>query len=159
MHENLLTWQYIRILFFVMFKTITKTREITIVITNNKNKNNKPIFLLILPCIIVVVIVVFLFRVVLRAVFRLIVVLFCVMYVICVLCLIVLPLPPDENPFAVKINNNNNNYLITHKVYKGRLLTLFQILTSDIRRLSSPIRSPVSFSLSDANPLLFFRLH
>jgi hypothetical protein len=26
-----------------------------------------------------------------------------------VLCLIVVPLPPGENPFAVKINNNNNN--------------------------------------------------
>jgi hypothetical protein len=28
---------------------------------------------------------------------------------VCVLCLIVLPLPPGENPFAVKINNNNNS--------------------------------------------------
>jgi type IV secretory pathway component VirB8 len=46
--------------------------------------------------------------VVLCAVFRLIVVLFCVMCVICLLCLIVLPLPPCKNPFAVKINNNNN---------------------------------------------------
>jgi hypothetical protein len=36
-------------------------------------------------------------------------VLFCVMRVICVLCLIVVPLPPGKNPFAVKINNNNNN--------------------------------------------------
>jgi hypothetical protein len=27
--------------------------------------------------------------------------------VICVLCLIVVPLPPGKNPFAVKINNNN----------------------------------------------------
>jgi hypothetical protein len=26
------------------------------------------------------------------------------MYVVCVLCLIVVPLPPGENPFAVKIN-------------------------------------------------------
>jgi hypothetical protein len=26
-----------------------------------------------------------------------------------VLCLIVLPLPPGENPFAIKINNSNNN--------------------------------------------------
>jgi type IV secretory pathway component VirB8 len=39
------------------------------------------------------------------AVFRLIVVLFCVMCAICVLCLIVVP-PRGENPFAVKINNN-----------------------------------------------------
>jgi hypothetical protein len=36
--------------------------------------------------------------------FRLIVVLFCVMCVVYVLCLIVVPLPPVENPFAVKIN-------------------------------------------------------
>jgi hypothetical protein len=28
------------------------------------------------------------------------------MCVICVLCLIVVPLPPGRNPFAVKINNN-----------------------------------------------------
>jgi hypothetical protein len=42
--------------------------------------------------------------VVLRAVFRLIVVLFCVMCVICVLCLIAVPLPPGKPPFAVKIN-------------------------------------------------------
>jgi hypothetical protein len=31
------------------------------------------------------------------------------MCVVCVLCLIVVPLPPGENQFAVKINNNNNN--------------------------------------------------
>jgi hypothetical protein len=43
--------------------------------------------------------------VVLCTVFRLIVVLFCVMLVVCVLCLIVVPLPPGENPYAVKINN------------------------------------------------------
>jgi hypothetical protein len=46
--------------------------------------------------------------VILCTVFRLIVVLFCAMCVVCVLCLIVVPLPPGENPFAVKINNNNN---------------------------------------------------
>jgi hypothetical protein len=40
--------------------------------------------------------------VVLCVVFRLIVVLFCVM---CYLCLIVVPLPPGKNLFAVKINN------------------------------------------------------
>jgi hypothetical protein len=44
------------------------------------------------------------------AVFHLIVVLFfCVMCVICVLCLIVVRLPSGKNPFAIKINNNNNN--------------------------------------------------
>jgi hypothetical protein len=37
-------------------------------------------------------------------VFRLIVMLFCVMCVVCVLSLIVVPQPPDENPFAFKIN-------------------------------------------------------
>jgi hypothetical protein len=31
------------------------------------------------------------------------------MCVVCVLCLIVVPLPRGENTFAVKINNNNNN--------------------------------------------------
>jgi hypothetical protein len=31
--------------------------------------------------------------------------------VVCILCLIVVPLPPGENPFAVKINNNNNSIL------------------------------------------------
>jgi hypothetical protein len=31
------------------------------------------------------------------------------MCVICVLRLTVVPLPPDENQFAVKTNNNNNN--------------------------------------------------
>jgi hypothetical protein len=28
---------------------------------------------------------------------------------ICVLCLIVVPLPPSKNPFAVQLNNNYNN--------------------------------------------------
>jgi hypothetical protein len=46
--------------------------------------------------------------VVLCTVFRLIVVLFSVTSVICVLCLMVVPLPPGENSFAIKINNNNN---------------------------------------------------
>jgi hypothetical protein len=27
----------------------------------------------------------------------------------CVLCLIVVPLPPGKNPFAVQLNNNNSN--------------------------------------------------
>jgi hypothetical protein len=39
---------------------------------------------------------------ILCTVFCLIVVLFCMMCVICVWCLIVVPLPPGENPFAVK---------------------------------------------------------
>jgi hypothetical protein len=36
-------------------------------------------------------------------------VLFYVMCVICMLCLIVVPLQTGKNPFAVKMNNNNNN--------------------------------------------------
>jgi hypothetical protein len=49
--------------------------------------------------------------VVLCTVFRLIVVLFCVMCVVCMLCLvcvlcfIVVPSSPGENPFVVQINN------------------------------------------------------
>jgi hypothetical protein len=39
-------------------------------------------------------------------------ILFCVMCDICVLCLIVVPLPPGRNPFTVKINNNNNKKII-----------------------------------------------
>jgi hypothetical protein len=54
--------------------------------------------------------VVFIVCVVLCNVFRLIVVLFCVVRVVCVLCPIVVPMPPGENPFAVKINNDNNKY-------------------------------------------------
>jgi hypothetical protein len=61
--------------------------------------------IVVLFCVMCVVCVLYL------TVFRLIVVLFCVMCVVCVLCLvcmlclIVVPLPPGENPFAVKINN------------------------------------------------------
>jgi hypothetical protein len=36
------------------------------------------------------------------------VVLFCVTNIICVLCLIVVPLPPGKNPSADEINNNKN---------------------------------------------------
>jgi hypothetical protein len=55
-------------------------------------------------CFIFILCSVFIVCVVLCTVFRLIVVLFCVMCVVCVLCLIVVPLLPGENPFAVKIN-------------------------------------------------------
>jgi hypothetical protein len=65
--------------------------------------------------------------VVLCAVFRLIVVLFCVMCVICVLSLIVVPLPPGKYPFAVKINNNYNNNNI-HLVYKSTPKDLKRLL-------------------------------
>jgi hypothetical protein len=70
------------------------------------------LFLLILLYIIVVVIVVFILCmvfIVLCAVFRLILVLFYVVRVICVVWLIVVPLPPGKSSFAVKINNNKNN--------------------------------------------------
>jgi uncharacterized membrane protein len=60
-------------------------------------------------CCIFILCRVFIVCVVLCNVFRLVVVLFSVMSVVCVLCPIVVPLPPGENPFAVKINNNNNN--------------------------------------------------
>jgi hypothetical protein len=52
--------------------------------------------------------------VVLCAVFRLIVILFCVMCGICALCLIVVPLPPCKNPLAIKVNNNNNCIYVVH---------------------------------------------
>jgi hypothetical protein len=57
-------------------------------------------------CCVFILCRVFIVCVVLCAVFRLIVVLFYVMCVVCVLCLNVVPLPPGENPLAVKINNN-----------------------------------------------------
>jgi hypothetical protein len=47
----------------------------------------------------------FIVCVVLCAVFRMIVVLFCFMCVIGVLCLTVVPLPPGESSFSVKISN------------------------------------------------------
>jgi hypothetical protein len=59
-------------------------------------------------CCIFILCRVFIVCVVLCNVFRLILVLFCVM------CLIVVPLPPGKNPFAVKINNNNNNNNNSH---------------------------------------------
>jgi hypothetical protein len=62
--------------------------------------------------------------VILCTVFRLIVVLFCVMCIVCVLCLacvlclIVVPLPPGENQVAVKINKNNNKIKKTLHNYR-----------------------------------------
>jgi hypothetical protein len=41
------------------------------------------------------------------------------MCVVCVLCLIVVPLPPGKNPFAVKVNNNNNNVMMFHLKIKA----------------------------------------
>jgi hypothetical protein len=51
-------------------------------------------------------------------------VLFCVKCVICVLCLIVVPLPPGKNSFAVKINNNNNNFCLFIAFSFGELVYL-----------------------------------
>jgi hypothetical protein len=61
--------------------------------------------------------------VILCTVFRLIVVLFYVMCVVCVLCLIVVPLPPGENPYAVKINNNNNYFGFAANSKRQRLIS------------------------------------
>jgi competence protein ComGC len=60
-------------------------------------------------------------------VFRLIVVLFCVMCVICVLCLNVVPLPPAENAFAVKTNNNNKKNNNTIKMVMSHLQIYFDL--------------------------------
>jgi hypothetical protein len=52
----------------------------------------------------------FIVSVALCVVFCLNVVCYFVRYVyFCVLCLIVVPLPPCKNPLAVQLNNNNNN--------------------------------------------------
>jgi hypothetical protein len=40
-----------------------------------------------------------------------------VLFVCCVLCLIVVPLPPGENPFAVKINNKINFTYVSTSLY------------------------------------------
>jgi hypothetical protein len=37
------------------------------------------------------------------------------------LCLIVLPLPPGKNPFAAKINKNNNNLRKRAMFIKGNI--------------------------------------
>jgi uncharacterized protein YpmS len=48
------------------------------------------------------------------------------MCVICVLCLIVVRLPPGRNPFAVKINSNNNNHIIKINSEREQLNPLLQ---------------------------------
>jgi hypothetical protein len=53
-------------------------------------------------------------------------VLFCVMCVICVLCLIVVSLPPGKNPFAVKINNSNNNNIPGNLSFKTHSFVLLE---------------------------------
>jgi hypothetical protein len=49
------------------------------------------------------------------------------MCVVCVLFLIVVPLPPGEIPFAVKINNNNNNFFIFISIKKERELAAWSV--------------------------------
>jgi hypothetical protein len=46
----------------------------------------------------------------------------------CVLCLIVVALPPGKNPFAVQLNNNNNNNL-----QKWKLLIMHHMLFYNVR--------------------------
>jgi hypothetical protein len=41
-----------------------------------------------------------------------------------VLCLIVVSLPPDENPFAIRLNNNNNNNSVSQNCVNINLLFL-----------------------------------
>jgi hypothetical protein len=55
----------------------------------------------------------------------------------CVLCLIVIPLPPGENPFAVKMNdddnnnnnNNNNNNSVSNVTACGREGKVYYLFT------------------------------
>jgi hypothetical protein len=67
--------------------------------------DNQTIYIIVVFIVFILCSVSIIVCVVLCTVFRLIVVLLCVMGVICLLCLIVLPLPPGKNPFAVKIYN------------------------------------------------------
>jgi hypothetical protein len=53
----------------------------------------------------------------------------------CVLCLIVVPLPSGKNPFAVQLNNNNNNQnmkgILDHSheaLVTAGMLSLFQLI-------------------------------
>jgi hypothetical protein len=70
------------------------------------------------------------------------------MSVICVLCFIVVPLPPGKNPFIVKINNsnkqnnnNNNNNIPEDRTL--RIVTHFGPLEAPIKetRLSPVIEA------------------
>jgi hypothetical protein len=78
-------------------------------------------------CCIFILYRVFVVCIVLCNVLCLIVVLFCVMCVVCVLCLIVEQLPPGENPFAVKINYNNNKEHITLQILAHSSKTIFSL--------------------------------
>jgi hypothetical protein len=72
------------------------------------------------------------------------------MYVICVLCLIVIPLPPGENPFAVKyklkkINKNKKN------VRKRKIVALRQHLKSFRLNLGPQCRTACTGILPSPN--------
>jgi hypothetical protein len=84
--------------------------------------------------------------VVLCNVFRLIVVLFCVMCVVRMLCLIVVPLSPGENPFAVKINNNNTDGLVAVRpAFDSRQFKIFLYSTAS-RSALGPSQPPVQWA-------------
>jgi hypothetical protein len=65
-------------------------------------------------------------------------VLFCVVCVICMLCLIVVPLPPGKTPFAVKINNNNNNKIPINKALPRTAYDFvrFEVLTVVVMKIA-----------------------
>jgi hypothetical protein len=68
-------------------------------------------------------------------------VLFCVMCVICVLRLIVVPLPPGKNQFAVKINNNK---LICFLPVSLRDILQYDVVSSSVlsqKRLGCKVKS------------------
>jgi hypothetical protein len=75
-------------------------------------------------CIFIMVRV-FIVCVILCTVFRLIVVLFWVMCVVCVLCLTVVPLPPGENTFEVKINIILYLYLLMYLILSSFILFIY----------------------------------
>jgi hypothetical protein len=82
-------------------------------------------------CCILILCRVFIVCVVLFTVFRLIVVLFCAMCGVCVLCFSVVPLPPGENPFAVK----NKCHVLTLLLGHLQVYTI-QALVTEINTIS-----------------------
>jgi hypothetical protein len=115
---------------------------------------------------------VFIVCVFLCTVFRLIVVLFCVMCVVYVLCLIVVPLPPGENPFAVKINiylsksgyegvtsvhldwNSNQRLVLMNKALNFRVpyIMRFRYIISATVRFFRVYLLPIRYSASNERP-------